>query len=273
VIKTKDIEGYEGLYAVRTDGVILRYLKSGDGKILKGSVDKNGYVTVALSDTSYNKSGIRTMFVHRLVAKAFIHNDDPTNKVQVDHIDENKARNGIDNLRWCTPQQNVSYYSNKDGRAFHTKLRNKHKKLIDRLIKELRVSRKEVAIQQKIIAEGNKALEALRVTYSKAEDELLADIDKFERYKEVELKKLEVKGANLYTYSSKQGDRKKVTSKPITVDGIVFPSAYSAAKHIVEEEEKLGNHRTHNTISKELRRFIAGKRPSWSMYGLYRIGH
>ena len=61
--------------------------------------------------------------------------------------------------------------------------------------------------------------------------------------------------------------------KGILVDGKMYTSAYSAAKYIELKEAKLGNTRTHNTISKELRRFIAGKRPSWSMYGLYRIGH
>jgi len=61
--------------------------------------------------------------------------------------------------------------------------------------------------------------------------------------------------------------------KEVTVDGTLFFSAYAAAKYIVEEEEKLGNTRTNNTISKEIRRFLAGKRPSWVMYGLYTIGY
>ncbi len=56
--------------------------------------------------------GIKTksVSVHRMVAKHFIYNDDPINKIKVDHIDENKINNVYTNLRWSTSSQNFRYW-------------------------------------------------------------------------------------------------------------------------------------------------------------------
>lgn len=45
--------------------------------------------------------------VHRLVAMAFVENDDPKFKVQVDHIDGNRDNNDYTNLEWVTPEENM----------------------------------------------------------------------------------------------------------------------------------------------------------------------
>lgn len=65
----------------------------------------------------------------------------------------------------------------------------------------------------------------------------------------------------------------KVIGKPITVDGKLYPTAGAAAYYIVTEESKLGNTKNKATISKELRRFLQGKREPWEMYGRYTIGY
>jgi hypothetical protein len=44
--------------------------------------------------------------LHRLVAKAFIKNNDPANKVVVDHLNGNRIDYRVENLRWCTPTEN-----------------------------------------------------------------------------------------------------------------------------------------------------------------------
>lgn len=60
-------------------------------------------------------------------------------------------------------------------------------------------------------------------------------------------------------------------NKPIKINNILYPSCGSAARHIVEEELKLGYSRNHSTISKELRRYLQGKRQSWKMYKRYLV--
>ena len=74
-------------------------------QILKPAKRKNGYLQVLLY-----KNGKRNMFlVHRLVAFAFIPNDNPQEKTDINHIDENKSNNMVDNLEWCSKQYNIDY--------------------------------------------------------------------------------------------------------------------------------------------------------------------
>lgn len=104
----KDIENYEGLYQVNELGEI----KSRKGIILKPQLHKDGYFQVALY-----KDGIRKIFyVHRLVAKAFIPN--PDNLPEVNHKDENKSNNTVDNLEWCSRIYNCNYGSRNEREAF-----------------------------------------------------------------------------------------------------------------------------------------------------------
>ena len=70
-----------------------------NGKILKPR-SRKGYLYVGLyaDDKQINHS------IHRLVAKAFIPNT--TSKPQVDHIDNNKVNNSVNNLRWASSEDN-----------------------------------------------------------------------------------------------------------------------------------------------------------------------
>lgn len=72
-------------------------------KMLKQAVNKNGYHRVNL----YNEFGMKSKFVHRLVAEAFIPN--PENKPQVNHSDEDKSNNMVSNLNWMTATENNNY--------------------------------------------------------------------------------------------------------------------------------------------------------------------
>ncbi len=99
----KPVLGYESFYEVSTSGEVRRVGKKDS---LKQKVERNGYVRVNLS-----KNGIAKMeLVHRLVAMAFIPN--PNGFITVNHIDENKQNNHIENLEWASMS-----YQNKYGKG------------------------------------------------------------------------------------------------------------------------------------------------------------
>ena len=70
------------------------------GRILKPSIDANGYYTVSLCKDGKSN----TKKIHTLVADYFIAN--PYNKPFVDHINNNKLDNNVRNLRYATNQEN-----------------------------------------------------------------------------------------------------------------------------------------------------------------------
>lgn len=103
----KDINGYEDLYEVSSFGRVksLGNGKSNNSKkrILKLGKHKSGYLYVDLI-----KDGNRKTFrVHRLVAENFIPN--PLNLPEVNHKDENKENNFVENLEFCNRTYNVNY--------------------------------------------------------------------------------------------------------------------------------------------------------------------
>lgn len=73
------------------------------GKKLKTRIDKDGYEVVSI----YIDGKCKNCFMHRLVAEAFIPN--PDNLPQVNHKDENKQNNHVENLEWCTVSYNINY--------------------------------------------------------------------------------------------------------------------------------------------------------------------
>ena len=100
----KPIDGYES-YSVSSLGRI-KSTKQWHGtseRILRCGISKKGYSIVALCNNGKSKS----FTVHRLVAKAFIPN--PNNYDQINHINENKTDNRMENLEWCDGKYNMNY--------------------------------------------------------------------------------------------------------------------------------------------------------------------
>lgn len=106
----KQIEGYEGIYEISNLGNVKslsRLVNNHSGfkkqlkeKILKNHISKTGYFVTDLKNNNERK----TFKIHRLIAFAFI--DKVIGKEYVNHIDGNKLNNNIDNLEWCTIQEN-----------------------------------------------------------------------------------------------------------------------------------------------------------------------
>ena len=101
--KWKDIFGYDGAYQVSNLGRV-RSRKSGEWKVLRPGNNGNEYLRVNLS----NGGKIKRFYVHRLVAQAFIENNDDT-KIYINHRDECKQNNRLWNIEYCTPQYNSTY--------------------------------------------------------------------------------------------------------------------------------------------------------------------
>lgn len=101
----KPVEGYEGRYEISSFGRLRAYAQDRkDGKIRLGNLNARGYLTTVLYDGKGNKE---TWLMHRLVARAFI--DNPMGLPQVNHKDENKTNNRVENLEWCTNDYNSRY--------------------------------------------------------------------------------------------------------------------------------------------------------------------
>lgn len=104
----RNIKNYEGLYQISNLGRVksLNYHREGKDQILKSYIDTRegkGYYRVTLC-----KNGKTKRFqVHRLVAETFIPN--PLNLPQINHKNEDKSLNVVENLEWCTAKYNMNY--------------------------------------------------------------------------------------------------------------------------------------------------------------------
>ena len=113
----KDIKGFEGIYQVSNLGRV-KSLERIDAlghrlkeKILKPHPNGNGYYNVGLC-----KNSVRKFYqVHRLVYEAF--NGQIPEGLQVNHINEIKTDNRLENLNLMTPKENCNYGSRNERRA------------------------------------------------------------------------------------------------------------------------------------------------------------
>ena len=105
----RDAKEYEGKYQVSNTGKVksLNYRNTGKEKIMKPQDNGKGYLFVQLC-----KDGkVKNCRINRLVAQAFLPN--PNNLPEVNHKNEDKTDNRVENLEWCTTQYNVEYSQGK----------------------------------------------------------------------------------------------------------------------------------------------------------------
>jgi hypothetical protein len=111
--KWKTIENFDN-YEISSSGRVrsiehIVHRKNGrpmtvSSTILKPYKDKKGYLHIGLRS---NDNVLRKVQIHRLVAQAFLSN--PLNLPCVNHKDENKSNNAIENLEWCTIKYNNNF--------------------------------------------------------------------------------------------------------------------------------------------------------------------
>lgn len=109
----REVVGFEDKYMVSSYGRVAAIafpIKAGSlhysrkPHILKQTKELNGYCSVGLTDRKNHQKKIK---IHRLVAAAFLLN--PDNLPHINHKDEDKTNNHVDNLEWCSVRYNVNY--------------------------------------------------------------------------------------------------------------------------------------------------------------------
>ena len=106
---------YDGEIEVSSLGRVRR--KNGRHRFLKPQIVRGGYLAVHIRIT---RLGINKLAkIHRLVATAFIPNHD--NLPSINHKNEVKTDNRVENLEWCTPAYNTRYGTGIERRAFNSR--------------------------------------------------------------------------------------------------------------------------------------------------------
>lgn len=109
------IKNYETRYLISNKGRVYSIIKS---IILKPKIERNYYRVQLFNGKTY-----KHFFIHRLVATNFIPNRNSF--LEINHKDENKLNNCVDNLEWCTKKYNINY-----GTAIYRSANNRGKKII-----------------------------------------------------------------------------------------------------------------------------------------------
>ena len=115
MVKIIDGTDFSGFYMASTFGRIKKLARITQRKngynlpqkeqILPQHDNGHGYLTVCISGCCKPSS----YYVHRIIAATFVPNPDPEHKTDVNHLDENKSNNKVDNLSWVTPKENDNW--------------------------------------------------------------------------------------------------------------------------------------------------------------------
>ena len=109
----KDIKGFENRYQASNLGRIKTLIFKNNKyeikreKILKQYLGNNGYLRIGLTNNNGKRN---TYYVHRLIAETFLEKNE--NQLVVNHKDEDKTNNNVENLEWITKKDNILYSFN-----------------------------------------------------------------------------------------------------------------------------------------------------------------
>ena len=175
----RDVVEFEGFYKVSNRGDVYSVERRDvmgrkcGGRTLKTLRGKDGYLRINLS-----KNGITKQYlIHRLVAQAFIPNQN--NYLEINHKDENKTNNRVENLEWCTRKYNMNY-GTRNERANQTQSKK---------VKAINIKTGEVLAFNSAKEAGNKGYSRLSVSkacggvYKNTKGELIGDGHLYRGYK------------------------------------------------------------------------------------------
>jgi len=144
----RDIEGFGGLYQVSNMGRVISLHKTPFILELKYYIGTHGYYEVTL----YDKLGKNEKFlIHQLVAGAFIPNPNPGKFKIINHKNEIKTDNRVENLEWCDAKYNTTYGSRQEAIA-----------KLEKPILQLDFNTEEVIREFKSISEAGRILNVNR---------------------------------------------------------------------------------------------------------------
>lgn len=105
----KDISGYDGVYQISNRGRVRSFTNRKNGGVLKpGMCGNPGPYLIAILVRNCG-SDRKALYIHRLVAEHFLPLVD--GKTEVNHIDGNTLNNNVENLEWCTHNENMKHAS------------------------------------------------------------------------------------------------------------------------------------------------------------------
>lgn len=160
----RDIPGYENLYQVSNMGRVKSLsrkirTKNNSFRVLPETIcilhkNRGGYLQINL----YKEGGYKTYTVHRLVGMTFIPN--PDNLPQINHKDEDKTNNRVENLEYCSSSYNNRYGTKLERMKSNINFKSSHLKQRVTLGKPVN----QYLIDGKLINTFQSTMEAYRVT-------------------------------------------------------------------------------------------------------------
>lgn len=186
-------------YFITEDG---KCYNSKTNKFLKGQENyKNHYISFNLTMPDGKK---KRVYAHRLVAEAYVKNDSPKTKKEINHIDGNKLNNNADNLEWVTAKENAQHALEKElGKFKHVFCFNKDKLLVAEY-KNIPEAARAVGISNSLICqELNKEIKTLSGGFYWSRLKILGKTKNYKNLgKAKEVYQYDLKGKFINRYSS-----------------------------------------------------------------------